>query len=627
MSRFLTGLTLLVVVFSACQKEELVKVEFEGERSEHKWNLQDLKPPLPSDWSDYEFLVMEMRASSPQRFYLSLHSGDQVQTRRIQPLANAWIRAAVPLQYFRAPNREGFDMASVGKVPRNSFWIGTGGVYGTGEYGPLDSVEAIGVRMDFPFANPTLEIRSMQLSKEDPGSEVLEPKPLVDEFGQWIPTDWARKIKTIEQLEEAWAEEDSSLASGDFNYGKYGGYKNTQVEATGFFRVEQVDGKWWFVDPEGHLFFSTCSTGMRGGGSLSRVKGREDYYTELPPADLSTTRDGQRLQPGFYSWNVFRRFGPDWRTKYLDLAIRRLEDWGLNTIGNWSDPALWDTHKKPYMVFLRGWGMRGGYLGMPDVYSADWPEMVDKAAAEQCAPRKEDPYLLGYFIGNEPPWPGKESLVVDIILDGKPSAIQEEAKKFLAQGDTPERRKEFVYKCFERFVEVINAAVRRHDPNHLNLGLRFGGHAPPNEMLQTSRSFDVYSMNSYRFSLDSEVIEQIYEVTGLPIVIGEFHFGVPANGLAAGLVQVSSQEQRGVAYRYYVEQAAALPALIGTSWFQWVDQSVTGRMDGENYNIGLVDVTDRPYGEMVAAMKATHKRLYEVHSGAVPPFDQKAKVQ
>jgi hypothetical protein len=34
-----------------------------------------------------------------------------------------WIRAAVPLQYYRQPNRSGHDLASVGKVPRNSFWI------------------------------------------------------------------------------------------------------------------------------------------------------------------------------------------------------------------------------------------------------------------------------------------------------------------------------------------------------------------------------------------------------------------------------------------------------------------------------------------------------------------------
>jgi hypothetical protein len=50
-------------------------------------------------------------------------------------------------------------------------------------------------------------------------------------------------------------------------------------------------------------------------------------------------------------------------------------------------------------------------------------------------------------------------------------------------------------------------------------------------------------------------------------------------------------------------------------------------MDGENYNIGLVDVTDRPYRELVEAMKTTHRRLYAVHSGRQAPFSQKAKVQ
>ena len=46
-------------------------------------------------------------------------------------------------------------------------------------------------------------------------------------------------------------------------------------------------------------------------------------------------------------------------------------------------------------------------------------------------------------------------------------------------------------------------------------------------------------------------------------------------------------------------------------------------MDGENYNIGFVDSTDRPYPELVEAAKATHKRLLEVHSGKVLPFAQK----
>jgi hypothetical protein len=146
-------------------------------------------------------------------------------------------------------------------------------------------------------------------------------------------------------------------------------------------------------------------------------------------------------------------------------------------------------------------------------------------------------------------------------------------------------------------------------------------------MLRASAIFDVYSLNVYATSVNPKTLEEIYRVTGRPIIVGEFHFGVPGRGLAAGLVQVRDQAERGVAYRYYVEQAAAFPAFIGTSWFEWVDQPNTGRMDGENYNIGLVDVTDRPYRELIDQMKTTHRRLQAVHSGNQAPFDTPAKAQ
>lgn len=585
------------------------RVVFEGEQSEHKWTLKDLDPNLPADWSGYDFLVLEMKASSPQRFNLIFYSGDRVQRRQMQPLANVWIRAAVPLQYYRQPNRSGHDLASVGKVPRDSFWISTGGVYG-----PLNAVEAIGLSMQAPLGKPTIEIRSVRLSKQDPGSAVLDNKPVVDRFGQWIPADWPGKVTSLEQMKKDWAAEEAGLRAGDFGYCKYGGYLNTKAKATGFFRVEQVDGRWWFVDPDGHLFFSTSSTGIRNAGGDARLKGREDYFAALP-------------RESFYASNVALRHGAEADAKWIDMALRRMESWGMNTVGNWSETRLGEARKKAYVVTLSGWGMDTGYMGMPDVFSAEFPKIVGQAAAEQCAPHKNDPFVLGYFVANEPPWPGRESLVVDIILERPPSAIQREAKAFLANGDTPERRKQFIYRAFDKYLEVINAAIRRHDPNHLNLGLRFGSGVPPVEMLRASKAFDVYSMNVYSTSINPKSLEEIYSVTGRPVIVGEFHFGVPGRGLAAGLVQVRDQAERGAAYRYYVEQAAAFPAFIGSSWFQWVDQPSTGRMDGENYNIGLVDVTDRPYRELIEAMKTTHRRLQAVHAGKAAPFDAKPKAQ
>jgi hypothetical protein len=415
-------------------------------------------------------------------------------------------------------------------------------------------------------------------------------------------------------MKKNWAAEEAGLRAGDYGYCKYGGYLNTKAKATGFFRVEQVDGRWWFVDPDGHLFFSTSSTGIRNAGGDARFKGREDYFAALP-------------QGSFYASNVALRHGAEADAKWIDMALLRMESWGMNTVGNWSDTRLGEARKKAYVVTLRGWGMDTGYMGMPDVFSAQFPKIVDQAAAEQCAPHRNDPFVLGYFVANEPPWPGRESLVVDIILERPPSAIQREAKAFLANGDTLERRKQFIYRAFDKYLEVINAAIRRHDPNHLNLGLRFGSGVPPVEMLRASKAFDVYSMNVYSTSINPKSLEEIYSVTGRPVIVGEFHFGVPGRGLAAGLVQVRDQAERGAAYRYYVEQAAAFPAFIGSSWFQWVDQPSTGRMDGENYNIGLVDVTDRPYRELIEAMKTTHRRLQAVHAGEAAPFDAKPKAQ
>ena len=85
--------------------------------------------------------------------------------------------------------------------------------------------------------------------------------------------------------------------------------------------------------------------------------------------------------------------------------------------------------------------------------------------------------------------------------------------------------------------------------------------------------------------------------------------------------------ERGAGYSYYVETSAAMPALIGTHWFQWVDQPNTGRFDGENYNIGLVDVTDRPYAGMIEALRRTHKRLRSIHAGQEKPTERQPIIQ
>jgi hypothetical protein len=618
---------LSILLLSGCKpKQETFIVNFEGKTSETKWAVSVLNPDMPADWSSSEFLTFELKSSTTQRFDLRVFDTSGVRRVTIQPFQGTWVRASIPLIHFQKRNTKGMDMAAIGKTARPGYWIGF-----SNQVGSISNVDSIAVSMRLPIGQPTLEIRNVQLTMSAMDT-VFGPVPLVDEFGQWIPAEWESKAKSIEELQSAWGEEDKTLKTGNFNLSTYGGFSGKKVKATGFFRVEKIDNVWWFIDPEGYLFYSAGTTGIGPRSEFSRIKGREYIFTAFPPAAELTMPGQSTNQPAaatnysFYSWNLYRRFGSDWYQKWMDFTIRRMDDWGLNTIANWSDANLGNQHKKAYVATLRGWGIETGQMGMPDVYDPEWIKSVDEAALRQCAPKKDDPWLLGYFIGNEPPWPNRELELVNVILTGEATPMQDELKKYLEKEDTPERRKEFVYDTYAKFISTINAAVKKHDPNHLNLGLRFGGSAH-DAIIKASKGFDVFSFNSYGYSVNPAVIKRIYDITGLPMVIGEFHFGVPGRGLAPGLAQTISQEERGVAYRYYVENAAADPCVIGTHWFQWMDQPATGRNDGENYNIGFVDVTDRPYSELINAAKETFGRIPGVHSGKVPPVTRQALTQ
>lgn len=606
-------------VFTSLQAALPVAANFTGAKSDYTWPLAELGTNLPANWSPYEFLVIEFKASSSQRFDLGLETPRGRYAKRIGPFAGVWVRASIPLRFYRSPAGNAMDLAATFNQPRHSYWIN---IHSTG-YGPLTNIMGLAVAMDHPVGKPTLELRSIALATNDPGDAVLEGKPLLDEFGQYTHTEWPGKAHSLDELKQNWAAEQKSLNEPLSGRDGYGGFSNTEAKATGFFHVEKMDGRWWFVDPDGHLFFSSGVNGV-GAFSGTRVQGREDLFAALPPANLfSGAMPGRSPAGSFYTWNLQRRFGDDWRGKWAELTTKRMATWGFNSMHNWgatnqSEPRV------PYALMMRGWQTTNSIMGLPDVYAADFARRVDDAAASQLEPRKNDPWMLGFFIGNEPPWPGRESALCDAILAGPESEIQKRLKTELADGDTPERRKSFALAAFQTYAETINAAVRKHDTSHLNLGIRFGGE-PKDDVLKAARGFDVFSVNIYSYAPSPKTLDHIYSIAQRPILIGEFHIGAPERGMASGLVQAMSQEERGVAFRYYVEQCAAHPDVVGTHWFQWLDQPVTGRNDGENYNIGFIDVTDQPYAELVAAAKLTHSRLLEIHEGKVPPVTRMAK--
>jgi hypothetical protein len=615
--------SLLILNQGCAPKTFKIRFDSSKEVSGAKFAIKDISPGLPRNWDDYNYVVLEFKSSTPQRFQVGFTTETGYNELRVMSYtANGWNKLAIPLRFYRELPGAARDMAATYNQPRYTGWINLGG----GKRSPLRGIDSIGIRMLAPINNPTIELRSISLAADDPGDIYLEKTPVVDEFGQWNLGDFDGKIKSLEQLKKAWQQEDEEIVSvKSFNYSKFGGYLNSKVKGTGFYRTEKIDGRWWFIDPEGYLFLSVgvdcVSPG--GGGEAVRIDKRKNLYKVLPPDSMGNYRSRPN-NASFGTWNLFRRYGNQFPEKSRELIIKRMDKWGLNTIANWSNASVMNMNRKACVTQLRTVGGDASLMGLADVYAPDFAARVDASCKASVERYKDNPWLLGYFLGNEPAWQEQEVRLCDIILalkDDRP--IKTELAKFLTKGDTPERRKEFIFKTFRTYLETINKAFKHYDPNHLNLGMRFG-HIPGDEILALCKNmFDVFSFNCYDLCPNPELMDKVLKVMDAPMIIGEYHFGTVDRGMAQSLWQVNSQQERGVAYRYYTERAYSHPGLIGTAYFQWSDQDLTGRSnDGENYNCGLVDVTDRPYEYQVDAMTETAKRLFDIHNGKIPPYDQ-----
>ena len=389
----------LLILAPIVALSEIKVARFDNASTDINWSLKELAADLPSDWSGYSYLTLELRSSTAQRFELRIVTTNGVRRVGLLPFQNTWIRAAIPLAYFEKSDRQGSDLASLGNKSRVAYWINL-----LGEHGPLNATfKALASPCTIRSSAPVVEIPFGPIGrKESPGdAAILEAQPLVDEFGQWIQTDWPGKAKSLDDLKQAWAEEEKTLKPGGFDFCQFGGYKQTKARATGFFRVEKIDDRWWFVDPDGHLFFSTgadVTTSWVG----TRTEGRNGVFTSLPPRNLRapTSRSNQASLASFYTWNLTRRFGTNYSEPWVDLTMRRMEAWGFNTIANWSDARLWDAKRKPYVVILHGWDTdTGSYMGMPDVFSDDFQRKRMLPPTSNARHAKTDPRLVELFRG------------------------------------------------------------------------------------------------------------------------------------------------------------------------------------------------------------------------------------
>ena len=617
-SLYLSWLLILLIFTAGCfRADKTFSIRFSGEKQEVMWAVRDINPDLPADWSGYKYMLVEMRVSPACFFWFGLKTEDGILKNRIMPLPDVWVRMSIPLDYYRTVSMDGIEMAELWGKPRIMGRIST---YAS-RTGTMRHVDSIWVSFyGKPFGNETFEIRSLTLSNEDTGAAVIPHQVLLDEYGQWALEEWEGKAHSDEELKQLWQENDRETLKYKVERDRYGGFPHTGRKATGFFRLEQIDGRWWLRDPLGNLFLGTGVNGVRYVKyEYTPTHGREYIFEKIPPEPFRrpSTFGFPEPEVSFSQWNLYRRYGENWKQEWGKFTVQRLRQWGLNIV-NWSDTSLND--QIVYAKFLTGWGIEDGVFGIPDIYSEQLKKKIDSLAQAECSRLKNDPWMLGYFTGNEPVWPGQESLAVDAILQGPATETQKRLRAFLAEGDTPERRKEFIISAYTDYLVTVKEAIRRYDPNHMILGTRLGGD-PSEEAIRLAAIFDVVTLNVYMPKIRQTMLDSVYDLAGKPVFIGEFHMGVADRGMAAGLVRTTDRRQRALGYREYVENAFAHPAVVAVTWYKWRDDPATGHEYGENYNLGIVDITDQAYPLMIRSVVQTHGRLLEVHAGKEPPFD------
>lgn len=499
-------------------------------------------------------------------------------------------------------------------------------------------------------ANPAPPLTAAQMAEELP-----KDARMADRYGQWLYESWPGKVTSDAQLQQEYAAEAAALANVALNtqkYDPYGGIKNGgQYTATGYFRVQQIDGKWWFITPAGYKFIlkGVDATSLWETGYGTPLKKADNVtprqvFEELPdriayaPAYANDV-NGERVS--FVVANVMKKYGSGFEASWEDITRKRLIQWGFNAFSKWTRPK---NITFPYISVLQDPSSLKRILWTYDVFDPGAEAKIEQAISAKLDQAKNDPWLIGYVYDNEAGWNAEvvstvlkytstspaKSAFVDFLApryNNNLAAVNQllgtSAPSFAALKDTAiEIAKvpsadvsDYIRLASRTYFTTITNIIRRHDANHLFLGvsvvptwrtsLEWDSEAMP--------FVDVFSVDSY--TNDASWITR-YESFGKPLVNLEFAFSTADRGLSPVNAAVSRATiaDRGAAFKTFVEGQAAHPLFLGSGWFSYYDQAVTGRKDGENYNIGLVNQQDQPYTDMVNVMRTVNAGLENVHT-------------
>ena len=401
---------------------------------------------------------------------------------------------------------------------------------------------------------------------------------------------------------------------------KFGSKTDIKLKATGFFRTEKINKRWWVIDPEGYPNYQRVVNGLRQNNS---------------------DRNKAALQ---------KIFGTD--SIWMQKSLVDLKNFGFNGIGSWSETGLIAAEnnkskvKFSYTVilsFMSSYGKkRGGTYQLPGntgypnqcifVFEPQFEEFCDKHAQEALG-YKNDKNLIGYFSDNELPL-GMNNLEGYLSISNMEDAGRLFAENWLKTKGIEKsqiedsHRAEFAGIVAEKYYSIVSKALRKYDPNHLYLGSRLHGGAKNIESIlrAAGKYCDIVSINYYgSWTPKQELMKNWGEWSGKPFMITEFYTKGMDSGMAnttgAGFT-VRTQSDRGYAYQHFCMGLLQSPNCVGWHWFKYQDNDPTAKgVDPSNIdsNKGIVNNDYEWYKPLVEKMTQLNQQVYTL----IDFFDKK----
>ncbi len=439
----------------------------------------------------------------------------------------------------------------------------------------------------------------------------------------------------------------------------YGGWTGLKFEATGFFRLEKTDERWWLVSPEGNAFLIH---GLDHAGSHILFKSYNKVYWQ---EQLGLTEDspGEERLEAFYA----KKLAKD--KAYL----------GFNTLYSHSLPV--GKNFSPYIS--RVLTMKNEYWRMPqsdfgpknfqDVFSEDFRERCEANARNFVKQgRHEDPWLVGHALTDSPilvpfearpshpsfytislpgstTWPvrlrnlgpeaaGKRAYVA-LMRDRYNESIQRfndcyntefrswdeltAAKNWRLEleisGNIHEERDNhaFLLQIIDKAWGTQVQTIRKYDSNHLIFGDTLNLNSPlTDDIIEVYiKHFPVIFYQYYGATVEDHiaVLDRLRRVApGVPVFSADSSWSVPQPPHMPDTLgpQCASYEIAGQRLTEVYRACFSRPEFLGWGWCGWMDQ--WARSEPHRQHGGLQDAFGHWHKPLSDAFSQFGKEIYTV---------------